>query len=556
MAYNRLQLKLIKAQMASMQSSATQTNRYEIVIPAHIPRWVIPVARIALALTDVTFSALCYLTAFAIRHYDSSIGLTELFFVREQNGDPILGTLFAPYAALLPFVLIIRLLPTLYYDLYSLRGEFSYLDDAIRIFKATAIGSLLIMTMAFLYRGVYTYRDFPYSRSIFLLDFFLALVVFLIIRLVVRRGQIFARHHHFNLIPTLVVGRGPQAAICIDEMSKRPTLGYRVVGIVDTGGATSVEVNGNNNLTPFSSDPIAHEFFAGVPVICNLSGLTEAIRSLQINEVIITDPNVSADSLFDCMMLVGRTHAVEFRIAPSLSNCLPRKTEMDQIGTLPTIRLFREPLSELARLTKRTFDIIFAIFLTILFAPVWLIIMLLIKLDSKGSIFYKQERVGMDGRIFIAYKFRTMHEDADDVSHREYQSKFISGHPDTNFGDEEKPIYKMMTDDRITKVGSFIRKHGLDELPQLINVLRGEMSIVGPRPPIPYEVELYKPSQRRRLDMKPGLTGLWQVSGRNALTFDETVQIDLLYIENWSPLLDFKIILRTPFIMLHGKDGG
>ncbi|MGH9914081.1 MAG: sugar transferase, partial [Pyrinomonadaceae bacterium] len=425
-----------------------------------------------------------------------------------------------------------------------------------------SIGSLLIIATAFLYRGVYTYRDFPYSRSIFLIDFFLAFAVFLILRLLVRRGQTFARRHHLNLIPTLVVGRGPQAAVCIDEMRRRPTLGYRVLGVVDTDAVTTAATNSNEDRTALlssssgSSGSIEHRFFAGVPVICGLSGLSEAIRTLRINEVIITDPNVSADSLFDCMMLAGRKHAIEFRLAPSLSNCLPRKTEIDQIGTLPTIRLFREPLSDLARLSKRASDIMLAILLSILFAPIWLLLMILIKLDSKGSIFYKQERVGMDGRIFTTYKFRTMHEGADDADHREFQSKFISGHPDTNFGDEEKPLYKMIEDDRITRVGSFIRKHGLDELPQLINVLRGEMSIVGPRPPIPYEVQLYKPSQRGRLDMKPGLTGLWQVSGRNALTFDETVQIDLLYIENWSLLLDFKIIARTPFIMLRGKDGG
>ena len=158
----------------------------------------------------------------------------------------------------------------------------------------------------------------------------------------------------------------------------------------------------------------------------------------------------------------------------------------------------------------------------------------------------------MDGRIFLVYKFRTMHVDSDHTIHEEYQRMFIAGLAEANLGDAERPAYKLPADPRITRVGRWLRRTSLDEVPQLFNVLLGDMSVVGPRPPIPYEVEAYELAHRKRLDMKPGLTGLWQVSGRNRLPFEEMVRLDLFYIENWSLLLDLKIILRTVLVVLRG----
>ena len=289
-------------------------------------------------------------------------------------------------------------------------------------------------------------------------------------------------------------------------------------------------------------------------MIGDLKGLPEAIRESQANEVIITDPNVPGEALFDVMMQAGRRRGVEFRIAPTLLNCLPSKTEIDQVGSLPMVTLFRSPLSSVARVTKRSSDLLIATLAIAVLSPVWLVIALLIKLDSRGHVFYKQERVGMDGRVFLFYKFRTMRVAADDLAHREYQRQYIKGQPESNLGDSERPVYKLHTDPRITRVGRMLRRASVDEFPQLLNVLRGDMSIVGPRPPIPYEVESYELWHRKRLDMKPGITGLWQVSGRNRLPFDEMVRMDLYYIENWSLLLDIKIILHTLPVMWRGED--
>ncbi len=498
-------------------------------VPGRAPRWIVPTVKVALVIADAFAVAFSFIAAFTLRQGASAFAADGRFAWSEA---------FAPYGALMLFVVGIRLLSFRYCDLYRVRGEFSFVDDAMHIFKATAIGSLLIVAAAFLYRGGFEFRAFSYSRSVFVVDFLLVLLSVGLIRLIIRSVQTFVRSRQINLIPTLVVGRGHESSLFIREMRERPALGYRVIGVVDTKLG---EANQSDS-------------YEGVPVVGTLQELPEAIRDSGANEVIIADSEVNGDALFEVMMRCGRRRGVEFRIAPSLFNCLPRKTEIDQIGVLPMIRLFREPLSSSARILKRTSDLIISALAVALLLPLWLLIAVLIKLDSKGPVFYTQERVGMDGRLFLLYKFRTMVANADSELHREYQRAFIAGRAEANLGNEQKPTYKLLADPRITRVGKLLRKSSLDEVPQLWNVLLGDMSIVGPRPPIPYEVEAYELWHRKRLDMKPGLTGLWQVSGRNRLPFEEMVRLDLFYIENWSLLLDLKIILRTGFVML-GREG-
>ena len=493
-------------------------------VPARAPRWIVPAVKIALVVADALAAAVSFMLAFYTRERVSIFATGGGFSDR-----------FAPYAALLVFVVAIRLLSFRYCNLYRVRGEFSFVDDSIRIFKATAIGSLLIVAAAFLYRGGFEFRAFSYARGVFVADFIFVLISIGALRFLIRAVQMFVRSRQINLIPTLVVGRGPEASLFIREMRERPALGYRVIGVVDT---TRVD---------------AQVSYEDVPVIGTFDSLPEVIRDSGANEVIIADADVNADALFEVMMRCGRRRGVEFRIAPSLFNCLPRKTEIDQIGVLPMIRLFREPLSSGARILKRTFDLIVAALTIVLLFPLWLLIALIIKLASKGPVFYTQERVGMDGRLFLLYKFRTMKAGADPELHREYQKAFIAGRAEANVGNDSKPTYKLLADPRITKIGKLLRRSSLDEVPQLLNVLLGDMSIVGPRPPIPYEVEAYELWHRKRLDMKPGLTGLWQVSGRNRLPFEEMVRLDLFYIENWSLLLDLKIILRTGLVMIGGQ---
>src|SRR5215218_4842555 len=302
-------------------------------VPGRAPKWIVPSVKVALVLADALSAAFSFILAFYVRERAS---------VFAAGGTLAWSTRFAPYGALLLFVVCIRLLSFRYCNLYRVRGEFSFLDDAIRIFKATAIGSLLIVAAAFLYRGGFQFRAFSYARGVFVADFFFVLVTVGMLRFLMRAAQMFVRSRQINLIPTLVVGRGPEASLFIREMRERPALGYRVIGVVDTRPVD------------------AQRTYEDVPVIGTLDSLPEVIRDSGANEVIIADADVNADALFEVMMRCGRRRGVEFRIAPSLFNCLPRKTEIDQIGVLPMIRLFREPLSSSARILKRSFDLIVA----------------------------------------------------------------------------------------------------------------------------------------------------------------------------------------------------
>jgi lipopolysaccharide/colanic/teichoic acid biosynthesis glycosyltransferase len=206
---------------------------------------------------------------------------------------------------------------------------------------------------------------------------------------------------------------------------------------------------------------------------------------------------------------------------------------------------------------KRFIDVGFSAFVLIFGFPFFLLIAVLIKLTSSGSVLHVQDRVGLNGRQFRFYKFRTMMAGSDDELHRDFTKNFINGKVMENGSSnrEEKPLFKIAKDPRVTSMGRFLRRTSLDELPQFINVLRGEMSIVGPRPPLRYELSHYKEWHKKRLLVKPGLTGLWQVSGRSTVPFDEMVTLDLYYIRNWSLLFDLKIILRTVPVMLKGSGG-
>ena len=204
---------------------------------------------------------------------------------------------------------------------------------------------------------------------------------------------------------------------------------------------------------------------------------------------------------------------------------------------------------------KRAMDIVGGTLALLLCAPMFLLIAIAVKATSKGPVFFRQRRLGQHGEPFTFLKFRSMKVGSDSNVHKEYIKKLISGNAERHQceGDGEG-VFKLVGDTRITRVGAFLRKTSLDELPQFINVLRGEMSLVGPRPPIPYEVENYQVWHRRRLlEAKPGITGLWQVSGRSRVTFDEMVRLDLRYARDCSPWMDIKILLRTPIAVVLGE---
>ena len=207
------------------------------------------------------------------------------------------------------------------------------------------------------------------------------------------------------------------------------------------------------------------------------------------------------------------------------------------------------------RLVKRAIDIAGSLAALLVLSPVFAVIAAAVKLTSRGPVLFRQTRVGQHGVPFQFLKFRSMRTDCDPQVHREFINEFIRGGSNASSADESRPrVYKITEDRRVTRVGKFLRRTSLDELPQFWNVLRGEMSLVGPRPPIPYELESYRTWHRRRiLEVKPGITGLWQVYGRSRTTFDEMVRLDLRYARTWSVLLDLKILLQTPRAMFTGE---
>lgn len=205
---------------------------------------------------------------------------------------------------------------------------------------------------------------------------------------------------------------------------------------------------------------------------------------------------------------------------------------------------------------KRVMDVIGSLICLATLSPLFLIIALTIKFTSEGPVLFKQERLGLHGQRFTFLKFRSMHTKCDESPHQDYIRDFIGG-PNSTIGSQKEGgaiIYKMSKDHRVTSIGALLRKSSLDELPQFINVLKGEMSLVGPRPPIPYEYDLYDFWHRRRLlELKPGITGLWQVKGRSSTTFDDMVRLDLQYLKKWSLWLDVKILFKTPWAVFSGK---
>lgn len=207
-------------------------------------------------------------------------------------------------------------------------------------------------------------------------------------------------------------------------------------------------------------------------------------------------------------------------------------------------------------LLKRALDIAGSIFCIVVFSPFFLVLPLMIKLGSLGPVLFKQERLGQFGKTYYVLKFRTMHMNCDDEIHRKYVKELIQNRGGGKGSGENGNggCYKITNDPRVTRIGRFLRKSSLDELPQFINVLKGEMSLVGPRPPIPYELENYDIWHRRRvLEVKPGITGIWQVEGRSSTTFDEMVRMDIRYIKRRSLLLDMKLLFKTPWVVLIGK---
>ena len=278
-----------------------------------------------------------------------------------------------------------------------------------------------------------------------------------------------------------------------------------------------------------------------LPVLGRVGEIRRIVAAQVIDEVLFAIDRRDFDR-FEDLFLALQEQGIITRFALNFFPHAKASVQLEDLDGVPLLTFSTGPTSVGGLLLKRTQDIVLAGVLLVLVLPVLAALAALIRLSSSGAVLFRQTRCGRNGRLFTLYKFRTMTADAEG-RRREIE----------HLNEMDGPVFKARNDPRVTRFGRFLRKFSLDELPQLWNVVKGDMSLVGPRPPIPEEVAQYERWQRRRLAMKPGLTCLWQISGRNELDFEQWMKLDLAYIDHWSPWLDLKILLRTIPVVLSGK---
>ena len=326
------------------------------------------------------------------------------------------------------------------------------------------------------------------------------------------------RRHGYNYRHVLVIGTNRRAKHLIEVLEMEDRFGYRVVGVLD---------DEKDRMSLFDPKPLTY--------LGPFSELEHILKENIIDEVFLTLPMRSHYETIMDMTATCESVGVTMRMIADFFPLKIAKSKVHLLDDVPLLSMTAVPEAQMQLYLKRGIDLFGALF-GFVFICWWLfpIVAIIIKIQSPGPVFFLQERVGLNGRRFKMIKFRSM------VANAEELKKKLEA-----MNEADGPVFKMKHDPRITPIGQFLRKTSIDELPQLINVFLGQMSLVGPRPPIPSEVEEYHWNQRRRLSVKPGMTGLWQVSGRSDLSFKELVELDLLYIDTWSILEDFHILLKT-----------
>jgi exopolysaccharide biosynthesis polyprenyl glycosylphosphotransferase len=322
----------------------------------------------------------------------------------------------------------------------------------------------------------------------------------------------------FETRNVLIVGEGRVGQALRNHLGSLQKMGFRFMGFVslDTGGET-----GNPQ------------------VVGNIRNCVAVARALFVDEIYFSTPADRATVIK--VVDEARDYGIEVRVVPDLYDGLAWNVPVEFIGNFPTIPLHRRNFPRTAFLMKRVMDVTLCVVGLAVLAVPMLLVALLIRLDSPGPVFYRAQRIGLKGRVFECLKFRTMVDAAEQM-----RSKLET------LNERDGVLFKISKDPRVTRLGTWLRKYSIDELPQLFNVLRGEMSLVGPRPPLASEVQKYDLAQLRRLDVLPGITGLWQVEARQDPSFDSYISLDTAYVENWSLMLDLRILARTVGVVLAG----
>jgi exopolysaccharide biosynthesis polyprenyl glycosylphosphotransferase len=458
------------------------------------------------------------------------LGLTRVFRI-PIGGVEGLDTEFK--FLLLVFIAIIWPFFLIVFSVYDGRRNETLKAELLNVFLAVNVSMLVLAGgLYFTYRGT--------SR--------LTLVMFWQMDLVLLLGSRFAwwayrrsqnGRRMVRLRSVLVIGAGEVGFNVVEQLRRFAWMDILLRGYID-------------------DDPQKQgQLFGGLPVLGSLDQAVEVVQRYQIRDAVVTLPMHAHDRL------VGICHTlqdagVHVHVVPDLFALSFPNAALDGFGGIPVIDLGQPGINGPRRVIKKSFDILGASLGMVVLSPLLLLIAILIKLESPGPVIYRQTRIGENGKLFTMFKFRSMRLDADTGLHRAYVTRLIRENlsPEQLARETGQKSLKMEADPRITRVGGFIRKTSLDELPQLLNVIRGEMSLVGPRPSLPYEVELYQRWHRRRFEAPPGITGLWQVEGRNRVSFDEMVRMDIEYIERQSFWMDLSLILKTPLALISTRGAG
>jgi len=446
----------------------------------------------------------------------SSLLLSYYFSARS---DPSGYLPLKPYIKATVVVSVLWMLLFAFNRLYSTRPWQSYFSEARGIVNAVSVGLILIFAFGFFYRG------FSFSRRVFILTWIVAIILPLLVRGILRliRRELIFKHGIANR-GVAIVGLNDAGVGVASQFKRNPALGKRVRYVL----------RGKPDSSGDDDDGLISRLEAlGDIEILDLDQLTNVVGRKNIEEVIVTDRSeLNRDSFFhlvqDC-----RREGVALKMVPEMMDVAVTQLTFDNVEGLPLMELGNALSTFYAQVVKRLSDIILGGFALIITSPIMLIIALLVKITSPGPVLYTHGRLGKGQRPIKIYKFRTMYIDGDRILEQ------------NGMMEEFKRDFKLKDDPRITPVGRFIRKFSIDELPQLLNVLRGEISLVGPRPIVEGEISKYGPWEVSLFSITPGLTGLWQVSGRSDLGYDERVKLDIYYIENWSLMLDLKIIIQT-----------
>lgn len=430
----------------------------------------------------------------------------------------------ASYNRLVFMIAFIWLLVFALSGLYKASRSKKLAAELYHVFAACSIGMIILVIYIFFQRELFN------SRFIILAAWGFSIIYVAIARIFIRWLQKYLYRYGIGVRKIILVGNSKAADILVHEFFQSPKSGYQVV----------------KRARDFSLET-AHEISDFIKTYeANNPG-----EKGEVDEIVQADPNLSKAEVLRLYDFANEHH-LTFKYVADLLGVKVLRNEVSDVAGIPVVEIKKTTLEGWGAITKRLVDVIFSSILILLLSPILLITAILIKLDSHGPVFFSRRddgsylyRVGKGGKPFKYFKFRSMIVGTDSMRYKELANKNVR---------QEGPLVKIKDDPRVTRVGKFIRRWSIDELPELFLVFSGKMSLIGPRPHLPEEVAKYEQNHKKTLTIKPGITGLAQVSGRSDLSFEEEVKLDIYYIENWSLLLDMSILLKTPWAVIKHRE--